>query len=266
MLSSSHTNLRVGQSPFLFEPQAGWLQRPAGLTWLEVAAVATDSRDRVFVFNRGEHPVAVFNRDGTFLYSWGEGLFGRPHGITIGPDDSVYCTDDFGHTVRKFNPDGRMLLTLGTPANPPTPAPPVSTFGPSGVSDRRFIIQPTSHCHPTATYTFQTATVTRAFTSSPLMVGCYFHGVSREVDRVSFAFLMESLSIDTGPSTLQIARTVASSTSRLTENLSRNGPTLLARAKSFSMPQETSSSRRWDIEPACGRGSCHRPRIPPADE
>jgi DNA-binding beta-propeller fold protein YncE len=118
MLTSSQTNFRVGQSPFVFEPQADWLRRPASLSWLEVAAVATDSRDRVFVFNRGEHPVAVFNRDGTFLHSWGEGLFARPHGITIGPDDSVYCTDDFGHTVRKFTPDGRLLLTLGTNGKP----------------------------------------------------------------------------------------------------------------------------------------------------
>jgi hypothetical protein len=44
---------------------------------------------------------------------WG-GLFTRPHGITIGPDDSVYCVDDLDHTVRKFTPEGRLLMTLGT--------------------------------------------------------------------------------------------------------------------------------------------------------
>ena len=51
--------------------------------------MATDSRDRVFVFNRGDHPLIVFDRDGIFLASWGEGFFVRPHGITIGPDDSL---------------------------------------------------------------------------------------------------------------------------------------------------------------------------------
>lgn len=91
-----------------------WAQLPAGWSWPEVAAVAVDSRDRVFVFNRGEHPVIIFDRDGSFLASWGEGLFNRPHGITIGPDDSVYCTDDLDHTIRKFTPEGRLLLTLGT--------------------------------------------------------------------------------------------------------------------------------------------------------
>ena len=46
--------------------------------------------------------------------SWGERLFVRPHGITIGPDDAVYFTDDLDHTVKKFSPEGKLLLTLGT--------------------------------------------------------------------------------------------------------------------------------------------------------
>lgn len=91
-----------------------WARLPSGWSWSEVAGVAIDSRDRLFVFNRGDHPVIIFDRDGKFLSSWGEGLFVRPHGITIGPDDAVYCTDDKDHTVRKFMTEGRLLLTLGT--------------------------------------------------------------------------------------------------------------------------------------------------------
>ena len=101
-----------------YRADAAWARPPAGWGWPEVAAVATDSRDRVYVFNRGEHPVMVFDRDGTFLASWGEGLFVRPHGIFIGPDDAVYCSDDRDHTVRKFTPQGRLLLTLGGRGQP----------------------------------------------------------------------------------------------------------------------------------------------------
>ena len=85
---------------------AGWGELPAGWDFVEVAGVAADSRDRVFAFNRGEHPVIIFDRDGRFLESWGEGLFTRAHGLTIGPDDSVYCTDDLGHTVQNSLPRG----------------------------------------------------------------------------------------------------------------------------------------------------------------
>jgi DNA-binding beta-propeller fold protein YncE len=104
----------VGRGAFRFEVDEGWGRLPEGWSFVEVTAVATDSRDRAYVFNRGEHPVAIFDRDGTFVSSWGEGLFARPHGLFIAPDDSVYCTDDAGQTVRKFTPDGTLLLTLGT--------------------------------------------------------------------------------------------------------------------------------------------------------
>jgi DNA-binding beta-propeller fold protein YncE len=80
---------------------------------VEVAAVATDSRDRVYVFNRGPRPVIVCSPEGDVLHTWGEGQFARAHGITIGPDDAVWCVDDFDHTVRKFTTDGRLLMTLG---------------------------------------------------------------------------------------------------------------------------------------------------------
>jgi hypothetical protein len=95
--------------------QDAWAQLPEGWSFVEVAGVAVDRRDHVFVFNRGEHPVAVFDREGRFLHSWGEGVFVRPHGITLGPDDRVYCTDDAGHAVHVFTPEGRRLATLGTP-------------------------------------------------------------------------------------------------------------------------------------------------------
>lgn len=111
---SSSTSCR----DFGYSADDQWAKLPPGYSWTEVTAVATDSRDRVYVFNRGEHPVMIFDRDGTFLTSWGEGVFARPHGITIGPDDSVYCTDDLQHTVRKFTPDGEQLLLLGKPGQP----------------------------------------------------------------------------------------------------------------------------------------------------
>jgi DNA-binding beta-propeller fold protein YncE len=101
-----------------YEADDQWAQLPPGWAWTEVAAVAADTQDRVYVFNRGDHPVMVFNPDGTFLRSWGEGLFARPHGLFIGPDDTVYCTDDMDHTVSRFTPDGRLLSTLGQHGQP----------------------------------------------------------------------------------------------------------------------------------------------------
>jgi len=98
----------------------GWGRLPEGWRYVEAAGVAVDSKDNVYVFNRGEHPVIVFDREGNFLRSWGEGLVGRAHGITIGPDDLVWLTDDGNHTIRQFTPEGKLLLTIGDPDKPAT--------------------------------------------------------------------------------------------------------------------------------------------------
>ncbi len=98
----------------------GWGKLPDGWHYVEAAGVAVDSKDNVYVFNRGEHPVIVFDREGNFLRSWGEGLVRRAHGITIGPDDLVWLTDDGNHTIREFTPEGKLLLTIGDPDKPAT--------------------------------------------------------------------------------------------------------------------------------------------------
>lgn len=105
--------MNVNANGIDYEVVHGWEQLPEGWSFVEVAGVATDSADRVYVFSRGEHPVIVFDRDGRFLDAWGEGVFTNPHGICIGPDDSVYCADNMDHTVRIFRTDGTLVRTLG---------------------------------------------------------------------------------------------------------------------------------------------------------
>lgn len=108
----------VGQGCFRYRVEPSWAKFPGDGPHGEAVAVACDRRDRVFVFFRGPSPVRVYEADGTFVVAWGEGLFARPHGIFVGPDDTVYCTDDFDHTVRAFTPEGRLLWTLGTSGRP----------------------------------------------------------------------------------------------------------------------------------------------------
>jgi DNA-binding beta-propeller fold protein YncE len=97
----------------------GWEQLPEGFHHGDVAGVAVDSRDRVYVFTRRESRVIVYDRDGRFLSSWGEDLFTpRTHGITVGPDDTVYCVDEGHHAVYRFTPEGKLVQTVGTPDTP----------------------------------------------------------------------------------------------------------------------------------------------------
>jgi len=108
----------LGSGNFKYEVIQDWAKIPDGWSFTDVAAVAVDNKDRVYVFNRSEHPMMVFDRDGNFLRSWGEGVFHRAHGLHIGPDETLYCTDDGDHSVRKCTLDGKVLLTIGIPGKP----------------------------------------------------------------------------------------------------------------------------------------------------
>ena len=108
----------LGNDQFTYEVLEGWGQLPDGWKFKEVAAVGVDSNDNVYAFNRGEHPMIIFDKKGHFLRSWGEGIFPRAHGITMGPDDTIFCTDDGDHTVRKCTLDGKVLFTLGASGKP----------------------------------------------------------------------------------------------------------------------------------------------------
>lgn len=106
-----------GQGDYQYDVDSSWGELPTAWTLGDVAAVGVDAEDNVYVFNRGPHPMIVLDREGRFLRSWGEGVFTRPHGLHIGPDQFAYCTDDGDHTVRKCTLDGRVLMTLGIPGS-----------------------------------------------------------------------------------------------------------------------------------------------------
>ncbi|MGI5157449.1 peptidyl-alpha-hydroxyglycine alpha-amidating lyase family protein [Microbispora sp. CA-102843] len=105
-------------SPAGFEVTATWERLPEALAHRDVSAVGTDSGDRVYLLTRYDGRVLVYERDGTFVGEWGSGVFTQPHGLTVSPDDHIWCVDNGDHTVRKFTRDGRLLLTLGTPGVP----------------------------------------------------------------------------------------------------------------------------------------------------
>jgi sugar lactone lactonase YvrE len=108
----------LGQGEWRYRPLINWGDLPRGVELGDVAAVAVDQRDRVYLFNRGPHPMVVLDRDGRLLNSWGQGVFHNPHGLQLAPDDTLFCTDDGDHSVRQCTLDGRILLTLGTPGTP----------------------------------------------------------------------------------------------------------------------------------------------------
>ena len=111
--------MKYGNNNHFYELREPWPDLSPDETFRDVGRVCIGENDDVFVLNRGERPVEVFDSSGERLDAWGEGYFSdRPHGMTIGPEGNVYTTDDGNHTVRKFAPDGELLMTLGTENEP----------------------------------------------------------------------------------------------------------------------------------------------------
>jgi len=108
----------VGEGDLKYEPVENWPRKDNEIAITEAVGVAVDSQDRVYVFNRGAPPVIVFDRDGRYINSWGDGQFVRPHGIWIAADDTLYLTDDNGHSVKQFTSEGQLLRTIGPSGEP----------------------------------------------------------------------------------------------------------------------------------------------------
>jgi poly(3-hydroxybutyrate) depolymerase/sugar lactone lactonase YvrE len=126
-----------------FRPVADFLKLPEGMKLGPCSGVDLDSRGNLYVIQRQSPPVLCFDSAGKFLRSWGTQLIGRDsdmqgaHGLRVDRDDFIWIVDRDRHLVRKFDPSGQLLLTIGTDGKPGTGAnqfnrPADVSFGPSG--------------------------------------------------------------------------------------------------------------------------------------
>lgn len=96
-----------------FWPVPDFLKLPDGWTLGSCSAVGVNGRGEILLLHRGRHPLIVFDAGGRFLRSWGDDLIQSPHGLRVDRDDNVWVTDIGGHRVFKFDPSGKLLLSLG---------------------------------------------------------------------------------------------------------------------------------------------------------
>jgi len=102
-------NLAVG-----YEVDPDWPQKPPEIAWRYMTGVAVDSEGQVWTLNALDPPVQVYDKSGTLIRTWGDGLFKGPHYLRIDHEGNIWIADYIRHVVRKFTPHGEALLTLGT--------------------------------------------------------------------------------------------------------------------------------------------------------
>jgi sugar lactone lactonase YvrE len=123
----------IGSSRPGYHVVHGWPNLPEGRVLGSAAGVAVNREGEVFVFHRAGRvwseplptdpisgpTIAVFdNRTGQLLREIAAGIFAVPHGLSVDRDGNLWATDVALHQVIKLAPDGRVLMTLGTRAEP----------------------------------------------------------------------------------------------------------------------------------------------------
>ena len=103
---------QVGTGKYRYELIQDYARLPAGESFGLVSRVAVDSQDRVYVFQRKNPPVVVFDRDGKYLNSWGIGAVKDPHGLRI-VNDLAYITDREDSVAVIYTLDGKPLQVIG---------------------------------------------------------------------------------------------------------------------------------------------------------
>eukprot|EP01051_Picozoa_sp_SAG22_P004615 SAG22_NODE_252_length_13679_cov_74.486524_1_plen_462_part_10 len=130
-----------------YEPLDRHFKIPHGVWLKEATSVAVDSEDNLYVFNRGNTPVLVFDPAGNLLRDFGNATpyagtekvaqpfatdafarpndpgagtiakfrgteYVRPHMIRIDHEDNLWLIDDMAHTITKTDRSGKRLLVL----------------------------------------------------------------------------------------------------------------------------------------------------------
>lgn len=117
-------------APNTYQAIDNWAQLPQGRVFGQAIGMDIDRDGKsVWVFDRcgGKTctgstvaPIQKFDASGKLVTSFGAGMFNFPHGLFVDRDGNVWVSDGKGaggkgHTVIKFSPDGKVLMTLGTP-------------------------------------------------------------------------------------------------------------------------------------------------------
>jgi hypothetical protein len=108
-----------------FESVANFFKLPPDLYLGEVAGVAVNSKNHVFLFSRGNTTgpaygaaaaqLLEFDPDGKFVREIGHNLYGwsYAHAIRIDREDNIWAMDKGSDVVVRFDPQGRVTMVLG---------------------------------------------------------------------------------------------------------------------------------------------------------
>ena len=104
---------KVNVAPW-FAVDPDWPKRPADIPWSDMPGVAIDKTDNIWCYTRIQPAIQVYSPEGTLIKSWSTETNSTAHQIKIDKTGNVWLADIGLHLVRKFTPEGKELMHIGT--------------------------------------------------------------------------------------------------------------------------------------------------------
>jgi len=142
-----------------YDSAPNFIKMPDGMYLGEAVGVATNSKGHVFIYTRTGSPQVTigtnrtfarnaarlfeFDQTGKFVKEIGEGLYGFvfAHAVRVDKQDNIWVIDEGSNMIMKFDPNGRILMTLGRKPEAltvPAPAANAATGGGAGIPGDNF--------------------------------------------------------------------------------------------------------------------------------
>lgn len=80
---------------------------------LDVPMDITIANDEIYVPELGNDRVSVFDTEGNFLRTIGEGVLGHVRSVAVAPNGDTYVANEFAHTIVKFDAAGNKVVEFG---------------------------------------------------------------------------------------------------------------------------------------------------------
>ena len=107
------TRLIFGTGDYRYEVVQPFGVLPEGMEFGVTSHVGVDSQGRMYVTQRKDPPVLVFDPQGEYLGGWGQDILADPYGLFVTADDELFIADRATHEVLKLTLDGKVLLRIG---------------------------------------------------------------------------------------------------------------------------------------------------------
>ena len=134
----------VPEIPFTAVPN--FLTPPPGEYMGESVAVATNSKDHIFVFHRASPTSKLweFDQNGKFVREIGKNYYGFEfaHSVRVDKDDNIWTVDEGTNMITKFTPEGKVAMVIGR--RPPAITGPAATRTGPNLPDQKYLF-----CRPT---------------------------------------------------------------------------------------------------------------------